>query len=166
MSFYRRTTWRLTATSHFCKAGPQGKIDDKYREEMNIVARPLNALKAVDYLARVLEHVAVLDSDTAHYHRTGSMVGLAPLAASAERMHDFVHAGLLPRQAPTSVATLRVEPVFQFCSKSGQRVVPASRFGLSDSRSFKNYRAGKCAGWRCTPDRQCFVLPGPPLSSI
>ncbi len=78
---------------------------------MEIVTRPLDPLKSIDHLTGTLEYIAVLDSETANHLRNGSMVALVPPSASAERMHDFRHAGLLPRRPAISMGSFSMEPV-------------------------------------------------------
>lgn len=78
---------------------------------MDVIFRPLNPVKTGDFLVGVLEQVAVVDSDTVNRLRNGSVVALAPVAASDERLHDFVHGGLLERTELSSLSTTMVEPV-------------------------------------------------------
>lgn len=78
---------------------------------MDIISRPLNPVTTSDYLVEVLEQVALVDADTVNRLRNGSVVALAPATVSDERLHDFVHGGLLKNADSSSLSTTMLEPV-------------------------------------------------------
>ncbi|MYM90168.1 hypothetical protein GTP91_23720 [Rugamonas sp. FT82W] len=78
---------------------------------MDIISRPLNPVTTSDYLVEVLAQVALVDADTVNRLRNGSVVALAPAAVSDERLHDFVHGGLLKNADSSFLSTTMLEPV-------------------------------------------------------